>query len=205
MNKDIKYNSTHGSRSAIKTESIRVSKKAFVKCMAGCLAAGVIVGGLGAIEVPKVIENFKEKVEITSVLSKYQTDIVSDNTHRTEDKEHYWHDYVSISRELDKDVGTFDEKLFAVYNYVGEDGVNEVLRHSNVGSEYASVSEYMESKNYSDNKDWKKTVYDRISLKNKLEDNSREQELISAELSQMSNESQNATMIFDNEDSYGGK
>lgn len=179
-----RYNSTHGSRSSSKTNTIRISKKQFIKGMVGCFAAGAIITGLG----PSVVNKFQENIEAGAVLEQYQDDVLNDNIYRAQDVREKWYDYPAIVEELVKDPSTYDEKLFAVYWRIKDDATDEVLRRSDAYGDYENLQDYLKSNNYSDIDDWEKSVYNKIILRNKIEKAEEQQKKMSSELQAMTGE-----------------
>ena len=94
------------------------------------------------------VDSIKDKITINEYLSQYST-ILSDNTHRTQDNEHFYYDHYEIGKEISDDAETFDEELYAVYTNMSyrDSNIDQIVRAT---GEYSSLDEYLVANKFVD-------------------------------------------------------
>ena len=108
------------------------------------LALTVLVSSLTGVAV-KGVNNLQDQAQINEYLSQYSS-IVSENTHRTDDGQHYWYDTYDIEKEVSNNPETFSEELYAVYNKIGYndenkiDHMNKIVNHT---GNYSDFDDYL--------------------------------------------------------------
>jgi len=135
-----------------KEEVTRIDVDKFKKLViTAVLALAIGVSALTGVTV-KGVDNLKNQMQVNDYLSQYST-IVSSNTHRTDDNQHYWYDTYDIEKEVSNDPETFEEELYAVYNKIGYNDenkmkhMNEIMRHT---GNYSDFDDYLTQKGFVD-------------------------------------------------------
>lgn len=98
--------------------------------MATLLAASIIAGGHIA---PKLVEA-KNDNAIVYEATEYGRELVFENTHRTDDKQHYFYDTYGIARKLIEDAENFDRNVYGVYKNIGYNKSNRLKQMNEVFS-----------------------------------------------------------------------
>jgi len=128
-----------------KQEVFRIDVDKLKKLIAvSALTLTVLVSSLTGLAV-KGVNDLQETVKVNDYLSQY-SHIVSENTHRTNDGQHYWYDTYDIEKEVSNDPETFKEELYAVYNRIGYndenkiDHMNKIVNHT---GNYSDFNDYL--------------------------------------------------------------
>ena len=98
--------------------------------MATLLAASIIAGGHIA---PKLVETININAIVYEETQKGR-DLVFENTHRTDDKQHYFYDTYGIARKLIEDAENFDRNVYGVYKNIGYNKSNRLKQMNEVFS-----------------------------------------------------------------------
>lgn len=103
-----------------------------------------------------------------------RTEYIVDNTHRTNDNEHYWYDYAAIADKLE-DSENFDRDLFIMSQNSNYFDMNEVLKYT----DYGNLDNYLEAKNFDDKESYVEGMKDYIesSIEIDMAFDEREKEL----------------------------
>lgn len=196
MNQNERYrrlreNSYKEGRGTRKREVIKVDveklKKALISIVvAVSIATAGIIGG-GA----HVVNTLKESMVVGENIRDFQVEVISPETHRTLDNEHYYYDYDDIARHME-DRGQFDNDVYYLIANIGEFQANRVMKYT----DYESIENYLSTNGYEDTEQFLDHQRQEIVAQEELDEKQ-------AELDQMNNEFGNTTI---NEGtSYGGK
>lgn len=120
--KDIlKGNSASGATGRRKTKFIRISESEYMHrlknialktAVVTSIAIGVV--GYGGSHIASSVNEFFVESSIQNELQKDFSPIVTSNTHRTEDNQHYWYDYAKIASRM-KDYDNYDLAVLSCY------------------------------------------------------------------------------------------
>ena len=174
-----------------KREVIKVDVEKFKKALISIVVAvsiataGLIAGGT------HVVNTLKESMVVGENIRDFQVEVISPETHRTLDNEHYYYDYDDIARHME-DRGQFDNDVYYLIANIGEFQANRVMKYT----DYESIENYLSTNGYEDTEQFLDHQRQEIVAQEELDEKQ-------AELDQMNNEFGNTTI---NEGtSYGGK
>ena len=161
-------NSTTGQRQSSKPVRKKQVPKKKVKlskvglCLAVALITTISVNGINAIKT-RIGENF----EVMQSINEFHREVITDNTHRTQDGQHYWYDYYEIGKSIKG-----DEDVYKLVQDIGQYQANRVLEtRSDIED---TVEDYIKNRNYKDMKDFRETNHKRILIQNDIEESQQE-------------------------------
>ena len=173
-------------REVIKVDVEKLKKALISIVVAVSIATAGIIGG-GA----HVVNTLKESMVVGENIRDFQVEVISPETHRTLDNEHYYYDYDDIARHME-DRGQFDNDVYYLIANIGEFQANRVMKYT----DYESIEKYLSTNGYEDTEQFLDHQRQEIVAQEELDEKQ-------AELDQMNNEFGNTTI---NEGtSYGGK
>ncbi len=173
-------------REVIKVDVEKLKKALISIVVAVSIATAGIIGG-GA----HVVNTLKESMVVGENIRDFQVEVISPETHRTLDNEHYYYDYDDIARHME-DRGQFDNDVYYLIANIGEFQANRVMKYT----DYESIENYLSTNGYEDTEQFIDHQRQEIVAQEELDEKQ-------AELDQMNNEFGNTTI---NEGtSYGGK
>lgn len=173
-------------REVIKVDVEKLKKALISIVVAVSIATAGIIGG-GA----HVVNTLKESMVVGENIRDFQVEVISPETHRTLDNEHYYYDYDDIARHME-DRGQFDNDVYYLIANIGEFQANRVMKYT----DYESIENYLSTNGYEDTEQFLDHQRQEIVAQEELDEKQ-------AELDQMNNEFGNTTI---NEGtSYGGK
>lgn len=126
-NPDIVDISYQGKRYKITAQQLKVG------VVTTFLAAAIAVTGMVKV-IEKGVENIQDRIAISSVCEEYST-IVSDNTHRTQKKDNYWHD----PRGIAIDILQAEDRDLAIYSVYSNIDYNRTKNMTDIFNEIDRV------------------------------------------------------------------
>ena len=159
--------------------------KARLKMLAVTVA---VVTSVAVSCVPGAIKSVSDNWTINKLTNDFHYEYVMPETHRTDDKEHFFYDYDDIAKHLEE-YGDFDEAVFLLNRDIGYYQTGQVLRWT----PYESFTNYLSEKGYKDEEDF--------------QDDMRSQVLMGIEIQEMREElaSMQAAHTSEHDSVYGGK
>lgn len=187
----LKENSYRQGTGTRKREVIKVDVEKFKKALISIVVAvsiataGLIAGGT------HVVNTLKESMVVGENIRDFQVEVISPETHRTLDNEHYYYDYDDIARHME-DRGQFDNDVYYLIANIGEFQANRVMKYT----DYESIDNYLSTNGYEDTEQFLDHQRQEIVAQEELDEKQ-------AELDRMQSEFGNTPM--NEETSYGGK
>lgn len=96
-----------------------------LKDMLKKITCAFVTSAVVAVSAVSMVNTFNKEKELRDVYSE-ATHIVSENTHRTEDFQHYWIDYYKVAEGLATLEGDFNINIYGVYESVGWDNESTI-------------------------------------------------------------------------------
>lgn len=113
--------------------------------------------------VPGAINTVSNNWTVNKLVNEFHQEVVSPETHRTDDNEHFFYDYNDIAAHLEE-YGDFDEAVYLLNRDIGYYQTGQVLRWT----PYGSFTDYLNEKGYKDEEDFqddmKKQIIMRIEI-----------------------------------------
>ena len=163
----MKKNSTSGKRvKRMRNDLYRINRKEFYERMkivaASTAIATTLLLGLSNAAVSRI----QDIIVHDTMRNEFQVEILSPETHRTNDGLYPYYDYEDIAERIE-DSENYDDNVFFLYEILGEYQTNLVLEQTKFGG----FPSYLREKGYSiDNLDeYKKQELKRILATNELE------------------------------------
>jgi len=116
--------------------------------MATLLAASIIAGGH---LVPKLVETININAIVYEETQKGR-DLVFENTHRTDDKQHYFYDTYSIAQGLVAEPENFDKNILGIHDTIGYNKNNKIEQMDKI---FGHISVMLKDEQNSKIKDYK--------------------------------------------------
>ena len=186
---------TPAQRERAKVIKAQQRKKERQRRLAGLCAACLVVGGIAVNTVSNVIDSYKEMGAVYSQTSEFRKDVISPNTHRTSDNQHYFYDYDDIAEYIQGDGRDFSLELYKTYANIGEYQTNRVLNYT----QYDSVEAYVEQAGFKSIKEWEKSEREKIVLQSEMDEKQTELAAMHRELN-----GQEISAAIENGNSFGG-
>lgn len=168
----LRKNSISGN-SAKRTKKTKVvmSKKVYHNRMKALFVAGAITAGVVLGAGSNLVSTYQDNLVIGGMIGEFRTNVINKDTHLTDDKEHYWYDYLSIHNKMEENYDNYDEAVYYCEKIIGEYQTDQVMAYSN---EYGGYQEFLEKNGYKNTKDFEKHIEKRIVLSNELKDKKEE-------------------------------
>ena len=112
-------------------------------------AAVALVTSVAVSCVPGAIKSVSDSWTVNKLMNDFHQEFVHPETHRTDDKEHFFYDYNDIARHLEE-YGDFDEAVYLLNRDIGYYQTGQVLRWT----PYESFTNYLEQKGYKDEEEF---------------------------------------------------
>lgn len=164
---EMRKRSTSGKKvRRMRNDRYRISREEFIERMkivaASTAVATTLLLGLSNV----AISSIRDIIVHETMRSEFQVEILSPETHRTNDGQGHFYDYEDIAKRIE-DSDNYDDNVFFLYESVGDYQTNLVLEQT----EYGGFSSYLESRGYSiDNLDeYKEQELDRIMKTNEVD------------------------------------
>lgn len=148
----------------------RIKKSMIAMCCAGTIFGAVTVEGAHAIS-----KSISENMDVSAAANDFKAQVISVNTHRTDDKQGYWYDYNEINNNIND-----DQDLYLCYLSMDRNYFNELLSNRD---DFHSLDEYLEQHGYENEKDWKKQSFKKVALASEIENKQTELNLMQDDLS----------------------
>lgn len=154
-------NSTKGRRSSAKpSKTIKVKKDQMKKALVSICCTCVIFGALATSGIKSLINTVSDSFEIMDATNSFKVEAINENTHRTNDMQHYWYDYDKIADHIET-----EEDVYLLYQNLGEEQSNKVLACCDNPT---TIEDFIKDHDYKDKKDWIKTSNKKILLQNEI-------------------------------------
>ena len=157
------------------------------------IAGAIAISGILAFTLAtNVIESLQDQIYLSSLSSTYQAQVIGPETHRTNDNEHYFFDYIDIAKKVEQS-DNVDQSIYFVERNIGEYQTNLVLEHTG----FKSLDNYLRMRGYDSIDEFEKDMSKRLVLEGKQSENENE-------LKRMS-EQHPETITISYENQTGGK
>lgn len=133
------------------------------------LLGATVVGAAITLGITGFTSHMKDNAVINGLASDFHDQVIRPETHRTDDFQHYYYDYMDILQSM-KQMDDFDAAVFFLSECVGEYQTGEVLKLT----DYGSFDGYMQAKGFSDAEEFSKEMRERILLEEDVYDKSEE-------------------------------
>lgn len=174
-------------RNTIKVDAEKFKKALISLVVATSIAtAGLIGGGT------HVVNTLKESMLVGGNIKDFQVEVISPETHRTMDNEHYYYDYSDIARHME-DRGHFDNDVYYLISSIGEFQANRVMAYT----DYDSIDNYLNKNGYKDAEEFLDHQRQEIVVQEQITEKQNE-------LDRM-NEEYGNTQVTTQETTFGGK
>ncbi len=174
-------------RNTIKVDAEKFKKALISLVVATSIAtAGLIGGGT------HVVNTLKESMLVGGNIKDFQVEVISPETHRTMDNEHYYYDYSDIARHME-DRGQFDNDVYYLISNIGEFQANRVMAYT----DYDSIDNYLNKNGYKDTEEFLDHQRQEIVVQEQITEKQNE-------LDRM-NEEYGNTQVATQESTFGGK
>lgn len=168
----LRKNSTSGSGTKrTKKTKVVMSKKVYHNRMKALFVAGAITAGVVIGAGSNLVSTYQDKLVVGGMVGEFRTNVINKDTHRTDDNEHYWYDYLSIHNKMKENYDNYDEAVYYCEKSIGEYQTDQVMAYSD---EYENYQEFLEKNGYKDTKDFEKHIEKRLVLNNELKDKKEE-------------------------------
>lgn len=193
LNEEEKYGrykreSLSGESGKRNNEKIKISLKTYQKNLAiiaatSALTVALAIGG-GTI----AANNIKDSITLNSLAYQFSREVISPETHRTDNNQYYFFDYSDIADRIfsmeNPDLG-----FYLFYANEGRYQTDKLMQETR----YRSFENYLQEHNFEDEKDFEKTMEKVAILTNDVNENNEKLEEIAREHKKNDNQS------------YGGK
>lgn len=187
--KRFKESSVQGSSARRTGEVVKIKKSTYKRNLkmiaaATALATSLIIGS-GA----NAYTRLKESATINSLAYQFHSEVITPETHRTQDNQHYFYDYDDIADRIES-MDNPDIGYYLFYKNTGTYQTDKVLQETS----YHSFDAYLEAHNFENEKEFSKAMAKVTLLDNEINNKTQELETIT-------NEMHNTD---DSDNSYGG-
>ena len=124
------------------------------------LAIGIGIGGLGFSFIDRTLDSWDENAYLGDQIEEFRADYINPNTHRTQDNNGYWYDYLEISKGIEN-ASNQDEAIFYCYENIGSLQTGRVI--VNVG--YDTFMDYIQSKGFTTLEEYEDFMRKEVSLR----------------------------------------
>lgn len=127
-----------------------------VRCVAAAtaIATTLVIGGGNFL-----IDRAKDNVTIHRLASEFRTECISPETHRTNDNQHYFYDYMDIADYINN-MDDFDTGVY-LFNVCTSDYQTDCVM---TYTSYNSFDAYLKSHSYADSDDFRKVMRERLTI-----------------------------------------
>jgi hypothetical protein len=141
-----------------------------MKVMIGTTAVVVaILAGTGPIVVSNAYNKIVDNIQINELVQDFESNVIVNETHRTDDNEHFYYDYSDIAKKIEN-MEDFDKAVYLLDQSIGYYQTGKTLAHT----DYGSFTNYLEEKGYADEDEFKKDMRQRILLENEIDKKQQE-------------------------------
>lgn len=128
----------------MRNDRYRISREEFIERMkivaASTAVATTLLLGLSNV----AISSIRDIIVHDTMRNEFQVEILSPETHRTNDGQGHYYDYEDIAKRIE-DSGNYDDNVFFLYESIGEHQTNLVFEYLQEGE----FSTYLQSRGYS--------------------------------------------------------
>lgn len=149
-----------------KVRYVKMSKEAYIARLKATFVAGAMIAVLATSALVygghALFENASEANIVREETSSY-SQLVNNETHRTNDNEHYFYDTYDIASELTSDQANIDKGIYGVYTNIGYNDTNKIEQMNQVISsvgfqtnaeevaqKFSNFNDYVVSKGFTD-------------------------------------------------------
>lgn len=157
---EMRRRSTSGKKvRRMRNDRYRISREEFIERMKIVAASTAVATTLLLGISNAAISTIRDIIVHETMRSEFQVEILSPETHRTNDGQGHFYDYEDIAQRIENS-DNYDDNVFFLYESVGDYQTNLVLEQTKFGS----FTTYLESRGYSiDNLDeYKKQELNRL-------------------------------------------
>lgn len=150
-----------------KVRYVKMTKEAYIARLKATFLAGAMIAVLATSALVygghALSENLNESKIVREEVSSY-SQLVNNETHRTNDNEHYFYDTYDIASELTSDQANIDKGIYGVYTNIGYNEASKIEQMDDVISsvsfqkaaeeaaeKFNNFNNYVVSKGYVDN------------------------------------------------------
>lgn len=181
-------NSIQGKRQKSSSSNyLRVKKEHFKNAVITLCCFSAIIGAVTMTGINALRKAVDEAVQVGTSIEEFKKEAINENTHRTQDGQHYWYDYDSIGEHVKT-----DEDVYLLYRNLGTTQTNKVLE---TVDSYDSVENFLETHNFENTNDWAKTANKQIIMQNEIEQKQEEVNKMTEEHNLESNQNENANTL----------
>lgn len=164
----IVINSTRGLREQSKPKyRKKIPLKKFVTAISKFCLTCVVIGTIAGSIITNGITKFKDNLYASALAQEssyeFKTEVISPNTHRTNDLQNYWYDYNEIAKNIET-----DQDLFYAYDNLGKAYTDKLLEN-NIDA-YSSVDDFLSKKGYESTAEWRQAATKQIVLEKEIEE-----------------------------------
>ncbi len=118
-----------------KVRYVKMSKETYVARLKATFIAGAMIAVLATSALVygghALSENLNESKIVREEISSY-SQLVNNETHRTDDNQHYFYDTYDIASELTSDQENIDKGIYGVYSNIGYNETNKIEQMNDV-------------------------------------------------------------------------
>lgn len=174
-----------------KKEIIKISLETYQNNLKKIAIASAITVSLAIAGGMHLVDNIKDSMVINNMAYQFQVDVISPETHRTDNNQFYFYDYNDIADRIEA-MDNPDLGYYLFYKNTGTYQTDKVLQQTR----YGGFEEYLTTHNYEDEKEFSKTMEKVAIATNQIQENMENIDEIQSEHTKDSNKQ---------EGTYGGK
>ena len=123
----------------------------------------ILVGG------NHLVNDIQDKVYLGQLAKDFRTEYIAQETHRTNDNEHYFYDYMDIANHMEKSED-FDEKVFLLTATLGDYQADQVM----VYTDYKGLDNYLAQHNFENSEDFIKVMEEKALAEKEINEQATE-------------------------------
>ena len=115
------------------------------------------------------VDKVKDNVYLGQMGQDFRTEYIVPETHRTNDNQHYFYDYMDIAHHM-KESENFDELVYLLTATLGDYQADQVM----VYTDYKGLDNYLEQHNFEDSKEFIKVMEEKVLAEKDIEEQAKE-------------------------------
>ena len=149
-----------------KKEIIKISLETYQNNLKKVAIASAITVSLAIAGGMHLANNIKDGMVINNMAYQFQVNVISPETHRTDNNQYYFYDYNDIADRIEA-MDNPDLGYYLFYKNTGTYQTDKVLQETR----YGGFDEYLAEHNYENEKDFSKTMEEVALSTNQLKEN----------------------------------
>ena len=114
------------------------------------------------------VDTIKDKMYLGQLAGEFKTEYIAPETHRTNDNEHYFYDYMDIAHHM-KEAEDFDEKVYLLTATLGDYQADQVM----VYTDYKGLDNYLAQHNFNDSEEFIKVMEEKTLAEKEMNEQAK--------------------------------